>query len=97
MMYAICVTFRIASGQMEAFLSLMLENAATSKREEAGCHRFDVLTDAGKPDEVFLYELYTDRAAFDAHCDSDHFKDFSAATADMVTGKDVSSWDTMAS
>ncbi|MDO6587505.1 putative quinol monooxygenase [Salipiger sp. 1_MG-2023] len=96
-MFAICVTFRIAAGQMEAFMPLMLENAAASKKLEPGCHRFDVLTDADKPDQVFLYELYTDSAAFDAHCDSAHFKEFSAATADMVAGKEVTSWSTVAS
>ncbi|MEP3330686.1 putative quinol monooxygenase [Sedimentitalea sp.] len=96
-MFAICVTFRVATGQMEAFMPLMLENAATSKELEPGCHRFDVLTDADKPDEVFLYELYTDSAAFDAHCDSTHFKAFSVATANMVAGKDVTSWRIVAS
>ncbi|MEP3686318.1 MULTISPECIES: putative quinol monooxygenase [Sulfitobacter] len=96
-MFAICVTFRIATGQMEDFMPLMLDNADTSKKREPGCHRFDVLTDADRPDEVFLYELYTDSAAFDAHCDSAHFKAFSAATADMVVSKDVTSWSTVAS
>ncbi len=96
-MFAICVTFRIAPGQMEAFMPLMLENAATSKEVEPECHRFDVLTDAAKPDQVFLYELYTDSAAFDVHCASAHFKAFSEATASMVVGKDVSSWDSVAS
>lgn len=96
-MFAICVTFRIKADQMEAFMPLMLENAAASKNLEAGCHRFDVLTDADKPGQVFLYELYTDSAAFDAHCDSAHFKAFSAATADMVAGKNITSWSTVAS
>jgi quinol monooxygenase YgiN len=95
MMFAICVTFRLAPGQMEAFMPLMLENAATSKEAEPGCHRFDVLTDAGKPDQVFLYELYTDAAAFNVHCESPHFQAFNTATAAMVTGKDVTSWDTV--
>ncbi|MBT0959002.1 antibiotic biosynthesis monooxygenase [Alphaproteobacteria bacterium KMM 3653] len=91
-MFAVCVTFRIQPGQMEAFMPLMLENAAISQEVEPGCHRFDVLTDADRTDEVFLYELYTDSAAFDAHCDSAHFKAFSAATAGMVAGKEVKSW-----
>lgn len=94
-MFAICVSFRINAGQMEAFLPLMVENAAISKTVEAGCHHFDVLTDADKPDEVFLYELYTDSAAFDVHCRSAHFRAFSTATADMVAGKDVTCWSTV--
>ena len=62
-MYAVCVTFQIAEGAMADFLPLMLENAAASLKGEPGCHQFDVCRDG---DEVFLYELYTDAAAFEA-------------------------------
>lgn len=95
-MFAVCVTFQVVPGKMEAFLPLMLWNAATSRQQEAGCHRFDVLTDESKPDQVFLYELYTDRAAFDDHRESPHFKSFSAATDGMIAGKELATWDTVA-
>ncbi|MEM7522936.1 MAG: antibiotic biosynthesis monooxygenase [Pseudomonadota bacterium] len=38
---------------------------------------------------MFLYEVYDDAAAFDAHLASDHFKDFDAAVAPMVAAKTV--------
>jgi (4S)-4-hydroxy-5-phosphonooxypentane-2,3-dione isomerase len=95
-MYAVCVTFRVHPGQMVDFMPAMRGNAATSLAEEVGCHRFDVLSDTAKPDLVFLYELYTDRAAFDAHCASPHFQAFNAATAEMVADKDVATWDRVA-
>ena len=88
-MYAVVVTFQIKQGQMPAFLPLMQENAATSRTQEAGCHRFDVCTDPERPDEVFLYELYSDRTAFDAHLGSAHFKNFDAKVAPMIGTKDV--------
>lgn len=92
-MFAVCVTFRLNPGQMVDFMPAMQGNAATSLAEEVGCHRFDVLSDTAKPDLVFLYELYTDRAAFDAHCASPHFQTFNAATAQMIADKDVTTWD----
>lgn len=85
-MYAVTVLFKIKPGQMQAFLPLMTENARTSRAVEAGCQQFDICRDG---DEVFLYELYDDRAAFDAHLASVHFTEFDAAVSDMVAEKHV--------
>ena len=41
--YAITVEFRLKPGCMDAFLTLVRDNAAASVREEAECSRFDVL------------------------------------------------------
>ena len=91
-MYAVCVTFKLNHGQTSAFLPLMRGNARKSLTDEIGCMQFDVLTDPTNPDSVFLYELYTNRAAFDAHLTSAHFKSFDAATAAMIAHKDVQTW-----
>lgn len=88
-MFAVVVTFQIKDGAVAAFLPAMTQNARTSLAEETGCHRFDICTDSTRPNEVFLYELYTDRAAFDAHLDSPHFKLFDRHVADMIASKDV--------
>ncbi len=92
-MYAVCVTFQIEAGHFEAFMPLMQENAKTSLHIEEGCHQFDVLTDASRPNAVFLYELYTNRAAFDAHLASAHFQSFDAAVAPIIAEKEVQTWD----
>ena len=92
-MYAVCVTFKLKPGSVAHFLPLMLENAKISLEHETECHQFDVLTDGEKPDQIFLYELYTDRAAFDAHLSSAHFQAFDAATTDMIARKDIQTWD----
>ena len=86
-MFAVIVNFELDTGVVEQFLPLMLENAETSLRDEAGCHRFDVCTDPCRPSEVFLYELYSDAAAFDVHLNSAHFADFNTATSDMIANK----------
>jgi quinol monooxygenase YgiN len=88
--FGLTVTFRLHPGQLEAFLPLMRANAAASLREEPGCLRFDVLLpEGGDGEEVFLYEVYTDAAAFEAHLASPHFLAFDQAVRRMVLGKAV--------
>lgn len=91
-MFAVIVTFQIAPGQMQAFMPLMVANAHASLTDEAGCRQFDVATDPARPEEVFLYELYADKAAFDQHLKSPHFKAFDAETAQMIKSKTLATY-----
>ncbi|UWQ20628.1 putative quinol monooxygenase [Jannaschia sp. W003] len=90
-MFAVTVTFAVAEGGMPRFLPLMRENARAS-REEPGCLRFDVATDPERPDTVFLWELYRDEAAFDAHRGTDHYARFAEVAAPLVASKRVETW-----
>jgi len=85
-MFAVTVTFRIHPDQMSAFLPLMVENARRSRTDEPGCQQFDICRDG---DSVFLYEIYDDRAAFDAHLQTAHFLAFDGATQDMIASKEI--------
>ncbi len=85
----ITVEFRLKPGTRDDFRPLMDENALASVRDEPGCRRFDVLQPAGQPDLIFLYEIYDDRAAFDAHVRSPHFQKFQAESERFVAGKSV--------
>ena len=87
--YAIIVDFRLFPGQREAFRKLIDVNARESAQIEEGCRRFDVLEPSGDADRVLLYEIYTDRAAFDAHCESPHFARFDAESRALVSAKSV--------
>lgn len=87
-LFGLTVAFRLKPDQTAAFLRLMCANASTSLRDEPGCLRFDVLRpETGDGHEVFLYEVYTDAAAFDLHLASPHFTAFDAATHGMVMSK----------
>ena len=88
--YVVAVEFEIAPNKMAAFMPLMLENAASSRRDEPGCRRFDVAVMRERKDTVFLYEIYADEAAFQAHLRSAHFKAFATETGDMITGRKIS-------
>jgi len=86
--YVVTVVFQPKPEHAKAFRDEMLANAKVSRETEPGCRQFDVCVeaDAGR---VFLYELYDDRAAFEAHLASAHFKAFDAQVRDWVAGKDV--------
>jgi autoinducer 2-degrading protein len=87
--YAIIVDFRLKPGAAGAFRRLIDENARASVREEPGCRRFDVLAPKGEPDRIVLYEIYDDRAAFEAHLKTAHFASFNAESAPLVAEKSV--------
>lgn len=95
-MFAVVVTLTLKPGHMEAFLPLMHDNARASKTTEPGCHQFDVATDSARPDEVFLYELYENAAAFDAHLNAPHFLHFASATDEMISAKIVKTYERVA-
>ncbi|WP_136656779.1 putative quinol monooxygenase [Nitratireductor sp. XY-223] len=88
-MFAVTVTFRIKPEHWQPFLSAVQTNAEASRDGEEGCRRFDVCTDADRPGEVFLYELYDDEAAFEIHHGTEHYAVFSEAVADLVEDKAV--------
>lgn len=96
-MFAVVVKFKITPGQEAAFRTAMLENARSSLRDEPGCHRFDVCFDPARPDEAFLYEVYTDEAAFEVHQTMPHFARVGAALEGVVSDKEISTWEEVVS
>ena len=95
-MYVVTVEFTIDPRQFDQFLPLMLDNACRSREDEPGCRLFDVCVDDARPGVVFLYELYDDRAAFDAHLASPHFVSFAAATPAMILARAIHTWQRIA-
>ena len=87
--FVIAVDFRVKPGQMAAFRKLIDANAKASVRAEPGCSRFDVCAHRNEPDRILLYEIYDDRAAFDAHLKTPHFAEFNAQSAPLVAEKTV--------
>jgi (4S)-4-hydroxy-5-phosphonooxypentane-2,3-dione isomerase len=88
-MLAVVVEFRIKPPQVQAFQQAIADNARLSLETEAGCHRFDVCRDPGDATLFFLYELYDDEAAFQAHLASAHFRQMDAATSGWIEHKSV--------
>jgi autoinducer 2-degrading protein len=89
--WVVTVEFTIRRGFVDQFRERLVTQAAESLRE-AGCSRFDVSVDFADDHRLFLYELYSDREAFDAHLASAHFKNFDAETRPWVESKTVAQW-----
>ena len=87
--YVIMVDFRLKPGAMVTFRRLIDDNATASVKDEPGCRRFDVLVPKGEADRIMLYEIYNDRAAFEAHLKTRHFASFNAESAALVSDKTV--------
>ena len=86
--YVNAVDLDINPADMPKFLELIKENAASAVKEP-GCREFNVTVLAKDPNHVFLYEVYENEAALTTHRATDHFKKYAAATANMVTGRNV--------
>lgn len=91
--YVITVEFILMPGAMTKFRSLIDENAQNSIDLEPGCQRFDVLVPQTSDDRIFLYEIYDDKLAFDAHLKSAHFLSFNEKSASLVMSRNITSFE----
>lgn len=89
MLFAIMVDFRLKQDSRPEFRRLIDANADASVRTEPGCLQFDVLEPEGEGDRVLLYEIYTDKAAFEAHLRTEHFRIFAGASEALCMEKNV--------
>ena len=89
-MYVVIVEFTIRSEHAAAFKQRVLQQARDSLELEAECHVFAVCFDPGRENFVLLYEVYTGKAAFDAHLASPHFLDFNATVQPWISDKKLS-------
>jgi (4S)-4-hydroxy-5-phosphonooxypentane-2,3-dione isomerase len=86
--YINAVELDIVPADYEKFKAAILENAAASVKEP-GCRQFDVLFEDSDPHHVFLYEVYDDGAALEAHRGTPHFKKYWETTKDMIAKREA--------
>ena len=87
--FVITVAFDLHDGALHEFLPMIVENANRSRSVEPGCERFDVLVPKDSRNQVLLYEIYTDKAAFGEHLKAQHFLDFNSASARLIKAKRI--------
>ena len=83
-MYVIIAPIKIKEGYKEQFVEAMLDDAKGSMKNEPGCLRFDVIQDGDDQDKIWLYEVYVDEAAFQAHMETPHFIKWRDAVKDWI-------------
>jgi autoinducer 2-degrading protein len=87
-LYVNAVDIDIVPGQIDNYLAALKENGAASVKEESGCRAFEITVSQKDPNHVFIFEVYDNAAALDAHRQTDHFKKYAATTKDMVAKRD---------
>ncbi len=88
-MYVVTVSFVVKPVHLQDFMQALLANARTSLSVEPGCRQFDVCVDPRNRCCVFLYEVYDDAAAFQAHLAAPHYAAFAHSSAGWVESKTV--------
>lgn len=91
-MFLVTVVFTVRPAHVADFAARVRRQAEDSLREEPGCSRFDVWVAPDDPGRVFLFEIYDDRAAFDLHLASTHFKAFDTEVGPWVADKKIETW-----
>ena len=86
-MYSIFVSINVKSEHIEAFKAAGLGDAQGSVRDEPGCFRFDIHQDMEIPSRFYLYEVYRDKEAFQAHLEAPHFHKWRATVTSFFDGE----------
>lgn len=75
--------FEATEATVAKFLEVCQYDALHSKTDEPGCLEFVVHQSVDEPHLIALYEVYKDRAAFQAHEAAPHFAVFSNALKEL--------------
>jgi quinol monooxygenase YgiN len=87
-LYISAVEYDVVPGQVDNFLAALKENAVASVKEP-GCRELDITVSQKDPNHVFIFEVYDNAAAAEAHTATEHFKKYKAVTKDMVAKREA--------
>jgi quinol monooxygenase YgiN len=89
-MYGLSVRFTCNDlASVEGFDQLVAETVPQIRQHEPGTLVYAVHSVEGKPLERIFYELYRDRAAFDAHEEQEHVRRFLAEREQYLATREV--------
>ena len=89
-MYVVLVRIKVKPSMVDKFLAEMLLNSKGSLAYEIGCYQFDVCQDLSQPNRIYLYEVYKDENAFQAHLETSHYLRWREAVKDLLDETSVS-------
>ncbi|SAK57428.1 putative quinol monooxygenase [Caballeronia ptereochthonis] len=74
--FVVIAEFEVKPECLSDFLALARDDAQHSLADESGCRQFDIVRVEDTTPRVVFYEVYDDRAAFDAHLQTPHLSRF---------------------
>jgi (4S)-4-hydroxy-5-phosphonooxypentane-2,3-dione isomerase len=86
-LYINAVDIDVVPGHIDNYLDALNENGAASVHEP-GCREFNITVSQKDKNHVFVFEVYDNAAAWEAHRQTDHFKKYATTTKDMVAKRD---------
>jgi quinol monooxygenase YgiN len=87
--YVIIAELTVPAELLDEFVAHSLDDGRDSVANEPGCRQFDVHVPADGSPSVVLYEVYDDRAAFEAHLTTPHFARWRDATQGWISERRV--------
>ena len=91
--YAIFVTIKVKPGTADKFRALIVKNAQATRTREPDCHAFFVSTAENDPETFHFFEVYSNKAALDAHRQYPHFVEYFSAAKDLMQERTVQGMD----
>ena len=82
------VEIDVKSGQREALLEKLQAHGA-GIRNESGCETLEIFKDTQNPDRVCVWEIWSDRPAWDAHMVNDASKAWQKVAPAYVHGEKI--------
>lgn len=86
-MYSIFGTINVKPEHIEKFKEASLGDAHGSTSDEPGCFRFDINQDVNTPSRFYLYEVYSNKDAFQAHLRTPHFLQWKNTVSPFFDGE----------
>ena len=86
-MLGLFVTMQIKPGFSDQFREASIDDSEGSIRDEPGCLRFDTLQSDSDPNRFYMYMVYADEAALEAHHNAPHFKKWRSTVQDWFEGE----------
>jgi quinol monooxygenase YgiN len=83
-MSALVVKIQMKAEFRDQFIKEMLADAIGSEKIEPGCLMFNIVNDAADPNILYLFEVYKDADAIEAHKKMPHFVKWLEATKDWL-------------
>lgn len=82
------VTVEIKTGNFDEFISKLTDHVAII-RTEAGCESIEIFAEDENKKEVHLWEVWSNRAAWDAHMSNANSVAWQSVARDLVNGERI--------
>ena len=82
-MLVLMVNVKVKPERRDEYIAAVREDGAGTTTNEEGNFQFSVVQDSEDPDRFFLFEVYRDEAALEAHRQMPHFLKYREATAGL--------------